>query len=134
MALRLNRTPLGLKAPKPSPDDVVKRRKGIARRSKKRLAYLASEDRKQGVEHMGKVAQLPCLVCGRYGVEVHHEGKPRSDMHVLPLCAFHHRREYGPQAYHYSARQFYERHGDSKLLLAKVADMLAGKLTDGWQE
>lgn len=63
------------------------RRKGIARRSKKRLAYLASEDRKQGVEHMGKVAQLPCLVCGRYGVEVHHEGKPRSDMHVLPAAS-----------------------------------------------
>lgn len=71
----------------------------------------------------------PCLVCGVHGVEVHHEGKPRSDMRVLPLCPGHHRREYGPGAYHYSPRAFYEEHGDSKFLLAKVADMLAGELT-----
>lgn len=77
--------------------------------------------------HMAAVAALPCLVCGVHGVEVHHEGKPRSDLRVLPLCPAHHRREFGPGAYHYSPKAFYAEHGDSKLLLAKVADMLAGE-------
>jgi len=77
--------------------------------------------------HMAAVAALPCLVCGVHGVEVHHEGKPRSDMRVLPLCPRHHRREFGEGAYHYRPRAFYEAHGDSKFLLAKVADQLAGE-------
>lgn len=82
--------------------------------------------------HMAAVAALPCLVCGRHPVEVHHEGKPRSDMRVLPLCPEHHRREFGPGAYHYSPRAFYEAHGDSKFLLAVVADQLAGQFNPIW--
>lgn len=77
--------------------------------------------------HMAAVAALPCLVCGRHGVEVHHLGKPRNDMRVLPLCPSHHRREFGPGAYHYSPKAFHAVHGDERMLLAKVADMLAGE-------
>ncbi len=44
-------------------------------------------------------------------------------------CPPHHRREYGPGAFHYSPRAFYALHGDSKLLLAKVEDALRGELT-----
>jgi hypothetical protein len=95
--------PLGLKAPKPVNGTAACKR------------------------HMAAVAALPCLACGVHGVEVHHEGKPRSDMRVLPLCPRHHRREFGPGAYHYSPKAFYAEHGDSRLLLAKVADMLAGE-------
>jgi hypothetical protein len=79
--------------------------------------------------HMAAVAALPCLVCGRYGVEVHHLGKPRNDMRVAPLCPRHHRREFGPGAYHYSPKAFHAEHGDERMLLAKVADMLAGEYT-----
>jgi hypothetical protein len=61
---------------------------------------------------MAAVAALPCLVCGRYGVEVHHQGKPRNDMRVLPLCAPHHRREFGPGAYHYAPKAFHAEHFD----------------------
>jgi len=75
--------------------------------------------------HMGRVAGLSCLVCGAYAVEVHHEGKPRNDMNVLPLCPAHHRREYGPGAYHYSRRAFNEMHGSDDDLLARVAALLA---------
>lgn len=75
-------------------------------------------------DHMAAVAALPCLVCGAWGVEVHHEGTPRSNMRVLPLCARHHRREYGPGAYHYSKRAFYDAHGTSAELLARVAKMI----------
>jgi hypothetical protein len=46
-------------------------------------------------------------------------------MRVLPLCPKHHRREFGPGAYHYSKRAFYAAHGDSASLLARVAEMLA---------
>lgn len=114
------RGPLGQKAPKPAKGP----RKPIPKQSAKRKAYMRSDDRKQGLEHMSRVAQLPCLVCGAYGVEVHHEGKPRSDMRVLPLCPAHHRREYGPGAYHYSPKAFYALHGSSDVLLARVAAML----------
>ena len=75
--------------------------------------------------HMDAVASLPCLVCGCWPVEVHHEGKPRSNMRVLPLCPRHHRREYGSQAYHYSPRAFYDAHGTSDELLSRVARMIA---------
>lgn len=117
------RPPLGLKQP-----SVAKaRRKAIRRVSKKRAAYLASPERAKGLEHMGRVAHLPCLVCGRFGVEVHHATVPHDDFMVLPLCPRHHRREFGPGALHYSKKAFYAAHGDLKFLLAKVADMLAGE-------
>ena len=122
--MSFHREPLGQKQP-----SVKKaRRKAIRRLSAKRAAYLASPERQEGLAHMGRVAQLRCLVCGAWPVEVHHEEKPRNDFLVLPLCPKHHRREYGPGAYHYSPRAFYATHGDSKFLLAKVADALAGEL------
>jgi hypothetical protein len=76
-------------------------------------------------DHMRAVAALPCIVCGCWTVEVHHEGKPRSNMRVLPLCPRHHRREFGPGAYHYSPRAFYAAHGSSEELLSRVDRMLA---------
>lgn len=116
--------PLGQKQP-----SVKKaRRKAIRRLSAKRAAYLASPERQEGLAHMGRVAQLRCIVCGAWPVEVHHEDTPKSDFRVLPLCPPHHRREFGEGAYHYSPRAFYAAHGDSKFLLAKVADALAGEL------
>ena len=123
--------PLGLKEPPPP----KKPRKPIPRESKKRKAYLASPEREDGKAHMAKVAMHGCIVpdCGAWPVEVHHEGKPRSDMRVLPICAKHHRREFGPGAYHYSPKAFYAAHGDSKFLLAKVADQLAKQWNDPWK-
>jgi len=115
------RGPLGQKAQK----QPAKARKPIPKVSAKRKAYMRSQARVDGVAHMGRVAQLPCLVCGCWPVEVHHEGKPRSDMSVLPLCPHHHRREYGPGAYHYSPRAFYDLHGSSADLLARVVAMFS---------
>jgi hypothetical protein len=71
-------------------------------------------------------------VCGRYGVEVHHLTKPRNDKEVIPLCAPHHRREFGPNSYEYSPKAFHAEHGDARLLLAKVAEMLAGEFNSPW--
>jgi hypothetical protein len=114
------RGPLGQKKPKAERG----KKKGLPRVSKKRAAYLSSPERESGKTHMGRVAQLPCLVCGAQPVEVHHEGKPRSDMNCLPLCPPHHRREYGVGAYHYSPKAFYTAHGPSEELLAKTMLML----------
>lgn len=99
-------------------------RKGLRQVSAKRAKLKATEKADGAWQHMERVKELPCLVCGVHGVEVHHEGTPRSDWNVLPLCPPHHRREYGPQAYHYSKRNFYAAHGTSEELLAKVAKML----------
>jgi hypothetical protein len=108
------RGPLGQKQPK-----AATKRKAVRKVSAKRAAYLASDDRRAALEHMARIAQMPCLVCGAWPVEVHHEGKPRSDWNVLPICPRHHRREFGPGAYHYSPKAFYAIHGPSAELLAR---------------
>jgi hypothetical protein len=110
---------LGLKQPKPP----KQYRKPIPKISPKKRAHKAAEKAAGALEHMAWVKALPCLVCGAYGVEVHHEGKPRSGFNVLPLCPAHHRREYGPGAYHYSPSAFYAMHGSSAELLAMVTAM-----------
>jgi len=113
------RGPLGQKAPK----QPKAKRKAIHKQSAKRLAYMASAERKAGVLHMGRVAQFGCLVCGA-PAEVHHVPNPRSDMRVIPLCPHHHRREYGPGAYHYSPRAFADVHGSDDELLEIVEKLL----------
>jgi len=113
------RGPLGLKTGKAP----RKARKPIPRVSARKRAQKAAEKAAGAWEHMFHVKQLPCLVCGCCGVEVHHEGKPRSGFNVLPLCPRHHRREFGPGSYHYSPKAFYAAHGSSEELLARVAAM-----------
>ena len=109
----------------PKPEKQPKQpRKPLPKQSAKRKRYMASDARKQGLEHMGRVAQLPCLVCGKWPVEVHHLTKPRNDMEVIPLCPRHHRREFGPGSYHYSPQAFIAAHGSVEKLLARVREML----------
>jgi hypothetical protein len=86
---------------------------------------MASAARVEGLAHMERVAQMGCLVCGAWPVEVHHETIPHDDMLVLPLCPRHHRREFGPGARHYSPRAFYAALVTSEELLGKVSAMLA---------
>lgn len=112
--------PLGLKPDKPPKVP----RKAIPKQSAKRKAYMASDARADGVAHMGKVAALPCIICGARPVEVHHATKPRDDMKVLPLCPPHHKREFGPGAIHYSPKAFHAAHGTVDELLARVAAMI----------
>ena len=53
--------------------------------------------------HMGRVAELPCCLCGTMPVEVHHvlegrvPGRRGPDWLVLPLCPLCHR---GPEGIH----------------------------------
>ena len=60
----------------------------------------------EGIEHMGRVAQLPCVICYEYGMEqksrttVHHcihgrFGDRRApDKMTLPLCDGHHQGDF----------------------------------------
>jgi hypothetical protein len=114
------RGPLGQKAGKAP----RKARKPIPRQSRKRKAYMASAARVEGLAHMQAVRKLGCMICGGHA-EFHHEGRPRSDLRGLPLCDRHHRREFGPGAYHYSPKAFYALHGTSEELLGKVSAMMA---------
>lgn len=114
------RGPLGQKQPKPP----EKPRKAMPKISAKRQAYLSSPARQAGLAHMAAVAQLPCMVCAAWPVDVHHMPSPRSDMRVIPLCPQHHRREFGPGAWHYSPKAFREAHGGDEDLLAAVAELL----------
>ena len=126
------RGPLGIKdrkehPPLENPWAAKKPRKAVRKVSSKRAAYLASTARVDGLARMARVAELPCLVCGARPVEVHHFPSPRSDMRVGPLCPPHHRREFGPGAYHYSRRAFNDLHGTDDELLARTDAMLAAK-------
>lgn len=106
---------IGLKGPKSKPRSAPKTKAEMA--------------------HMTAVAGLRCIVCGRYGVEVHHLPNPRSNMRVLPLCPQHHRREFGPGAYHYNKTAFHDLHGSAEDLLARVEKMIAADDDDilgGW--
>jgi hypothetical protein len=70
-----------------------------------------------GKRHMGRVAQLPCCLCGAHGVQVHHirEGRGMNqradDFLTLPVCPSCHT---GPQGIH----------GDKTMLrIAKVTEL-----------
>lgn len=96
--------PLGLKAPKP----------------------VNGTDK--GMEHMGRVKQLPCVICGHPPPsDAHHcrsNGTARDDFKTIPLCFDCHR---GPQGYHAAKGTWEATNGPDTDFLPVVADMLAGQ-------
>ena len=84
-------------------------------------------------EHMNKVAKLGCIVCRKQGnlyspAELHHirdmtgMGQRASHYEVLPLCVMHHR--IGKESFHYSKKDFENKWGRQKDLLAEVLQLL----------
>lgn len=77
---------------------------------------------------MARVAQLPCVICGAWPVEVHHvicgrySQRKASDMETIPLCVAHHR--IGPEAIHAGKRSWVERFGEDVSYMSVVAEML----------
>lgn len=108
----------------------MKRGQPLARKSRlspvsaKRRAHKAAEREAGGIEHMMRVKALGCLICHDPDAEAHHLPGQRSAFRTIPLCPRHHRAEYGPQAYHYSRRNFNARHGSDEDLLIRTMDML----------
>jgi hypothetical protein len=78
-------------------------------------------------DHMGAVAELPCCVCGRIGVHVHHignQGMRASAYQTIPLCPFHHMDGGFGDAVHQGRRTWESRHGTEKELLSKTLKQL----------
>lgn len=79
--------------------------------------------------HMGRIAQMPCALCGVSGVHVHHirtgigMGRRASDFDTLPLCPEHHQ---GMTGIHGMGRKAWERHhGITELeLLARTKESM----------
>ena len=86
---------------------------------------LKPEKAKRDPDHMARVAQLPCVICGRWPVEVHHcihdrYGQRRSpDTETIPLCRDHH------QLLHADKRAWREAHGPDHGFLDGVARAIA---------
>ena len=79
--------------------------------------------------HLDRVASLPCAVCGRHGVHVHHirtgigMGRRATHFQTIPLCPEHHQ---GNTGIHGMGRKAFERHhGITELeLLARVEETI----------
>lgn len=97
-------------------------------------------------ERMAKLKDMPCVCCGRRGVDVHHlvdKGYRRlSGGHqaTIPLCAWHHRGEpvgmwtvtetaarLGPSLA-LNKKQFNLRYGGERALLDRVNQWLLGEV------
>lgn len=108
----MGRGPLGQKGQsKPK-----KASKPIRKVSEKKAAYRASAEGKSGLEYIGKVKQLPCVICeapapsdahhcfhGRYG------SRKVDDFSVIPLCKACH--QDGPNAIHRGKQSWLMRNG-----------------------
>jgi hypothetical protein len=93
---------------------------------------------KERKAHFGFIASLPCVICGKWPVEVahirysdaaHEKLNPglgrKEDTWVVPLCADCHRN--GPDAQHKSnEREWWERHGIDPLPLATALYEVSG--------
>ena len=78
-------------------------------------------------EHLALVASLPCSVCGREGVHVHHlprMGGRKNHFETIPLCpTCHVHGEYGV-AIHQGRGAWEARNGTEKEHLAKTLSLL----------
>ena len=86
---------------------------------------------REGKRHMARVAQMPCVICHRRPVHVHHvihgrfSQRRASDFETIPLCPEHHL--HGPLAIHSDKAAWRDRWGADHEYLPVVADMLAGE-------
>ena len=79
-------------------------------------------------EHMGRVADLGCIICGG-PAEVHHitgagMAKRSSHYETIPLCHMHHRNGGYGVAVHAGVREWENIHGSQRDLLEKVQFLL----------
>lgn len=133
------RGPMGLKAEKTA----NKPRKRMSAKSKKRTAQHTSSEGQADLAYMGCVKQLPCVVCGAYGVDAHHckdlppmgecgpyDKSPHTHgrsgaRDTIPLCP-HDCHNGGPLSLHKNRRAWRERNGpDYKFIPATRAKVAA---------
>ena len=77
-------------------------------------------------EHMSRVAELGCIICGSQA-EVHHlpgHGVRASHYETIPLCPTHHRNGGFGEAVHQGRRTWEANYGTEKELLSRVNGLL----------
>ena len=80
-------------------------------------------------EHMTRVAELGCLICGR-PAELHHVragqglGQRSSHTDVIPLCHEHHRTGAWGVAFHAGKKVWQAKYGSESELLEQVKERL----------
>jgi len=92
------------------------------------VAAVKKRTTQQEKDHMGRVAELGCIVCADLGypgspAELHHianQGVRASHWQVIPLCAIHHRNGSFGEAVHNGRRTWESIHGTEKELLSRV--------------
>ena len=118
----MKRTPLARSKP-------LQARKPMNKVSAKRKAKKASAEGQAGLEHMARVAQLPCVICGAWPVHVHHcfhgryGARKASDFDTIPLCPRDHLD--GPEAIHRDKSGWMARNGPDYSYLDRVKDALS---------
>lgn len=77
--------------------------------------------------HMGKVADLGCIICGNNQVVIHHittlrkgYGSKSSNYQVLPLCVRHHDAKIKGESIHEGVKEWEKKYGTQIELLEQV--------------
>lgn len=84
---------------------------------------------KRDPAHMGRVAQLPCVICGSWPVQVHHcihgrySQRRAPDRETIPLCVFHH-----DELHRYPAA-WKRAHGEDRSYLPRVLNAIEKETT-----
>ena len=103
----------------------LQRKTRLKPRSAKRAAYMASDERQRGLEHMARVKALPCVACGAPPPsQAHHvtgDKQPRNDFRTISLCYACHQ---GPDGYHAAKRSWVAKHGPDYGFLPIIEAML----------
>lgn len=77
---------------------------------------------------MSAIAEQPCIVCGRFPVQLHHllsGGRRIGHLHTIPLCQPHHQGGFNDAqivSRHPYKRAFEERYGTEQQLLERVRE------------
>lgn len=78
-------------------------------------------------EHLEKVAQQPCMVCGAWPVQVHHietgMGRKKDHLRVISLCYRHHQGEDGLHTI--GRKAWVQRYGREVDLMAKMLERMS---------
>ena len=94
------------------------------------------QPRQKDAKHLARVAQLPCVICGAWPVQVHHcicgrfSQRKAGDYETIPLCYEHH---LGADGIHSGKETWVSKYGADHEYLPVVADMLAGEFNSPWR-
>ena len=106
----------------------IKAKKPMRKVSKKKAARKKTTAYQAALAYMAEVKRLPCIVCGRMGVDAHHCQSGRfgtaraSDFDTIPLCPRDHKHEYGEPAYHANKTLWELTHGPDTDYIEKTRE------------